>query len=35
MDRLNNNVLELRYNKNRHLTNVKTQIVGDGVKNYQ
>jgi hypothetical protein len=31
MDRLNNNVLELRYNKNRHLTNVKTQIVGNGV----
>jgi len=30
--KLNNNVLEVRYNKNRHLTNVKTQIVGDGIK---
>jgi transcription initiation factor IIE alpha subunit len=32
MNKLNNNVLELRYNKNRHLTGVKTQIVGNGVK---
>jgi len=30
--KLHNNVLEIRYNKNRHLTNVKTQVVGDGVK---
>jgi Trm5-related predicted tRNA methylase len=30
---LNNNILELRYNKNRHLTNVKTQVIGHGVKN--
>ena len=27
--KLHNNVLEIRYNKNRHLTNVKTQVVGD------
>jgi len=26
-------VLEVRYNKNRHLTNVKTQVIGHGVKN--
>jgi hypothetical protein len=32
-NKLNNNVLELRYKKNRHLTNIKTQIVGNGVKN--
>ena len=32
MDRLNNNVLEVRYNKNRHLTGIKTQIIGSGVK---
>ena len=25
-------MLEVRYNKNRHLTNVKTQVVGHGVK---
>ena len=31
--KLHNNVLEIRYNKNRHLTNVKTQVVGNGVKN--
>jgi hypothetical protein len=31
--KLNNNVLEVRYNKNRHLTNVKTQVIGNGVKN--
>jgi hypothetical protein len=31
--KLNNNVLEIRYNKNRHLTNIKTQVVGNGVKN--
>ena len=30
--KLNNNVLELRYNKNRHLTNVKSQVIGHGVK---
>jgi len=30
--KLNNNVLEVRYNKNRHLTGIKTQIIGDGVK---
>ena len=30
--KLNNNVLEVRYNKNRHLTNVKTQVIGNGVK---
>ena len=30
---MNNNVLEIRYNKNRHLTNVKTQVIGNGVKN--
>ena len=30
--KLNNNILELRYNKNRHLTNVKTQVIGHGVK---
>jgi transcription initiation factor IIE alpha subunit len=33
MDRLHNGVLEIRYNKNRHLTNLKSQIVGNGVKN--
>jgi hypothetical protein len=33
MNKLNNNVLELRFNKNRHLTIVKTQVVGNGVKN--
>jgi hypothetical protein len=32
-NKLNNNVLEVRYNKNRHLTGIKTQIVGNGVKN--
>ena len=32
-NKLNNNVLEIRYNKNRHLTNVKTQVIGNGVKN--
>ena len=26
--KLHNNVLEIRYNKNRHLTNVKTQVIG-------
>jgi len=26
MNKLNNKALELRYNKNRHLTNVKTQV---------
>ena len=31
--KLNYNVLEIRYNKNRHLTNVKTQVIGNGVKN--
>jgi transcription initiation factor IIE alpha subunit len=31
-NKLNNNVLEVRYNKNRHLTGIKTQIVGNGVK---
>ena len=31
--KLHNNVLEVRYNKNRHLTNVKTQVIGNGVKN--
>ena len=31
--KLNNNVLEIRYNKNRHLTNIKTQVIGNGVKN--
>ena len=31
--KLNNNILEVRYNKNRHLTNVKTQVIGHGVKN--
>ena len=31
--KLNNNILEVRYNKNRHLTNVKTQVIGNGVKN--
>ena len=30
--KLNNNILEVRYNKNRHLTNVKTQVIGHGVK---
>ena len=30
---MNNNILEVRYNKNRHLTNVKTQVIGHGVKN--
>ncbi len=30
--KLNNNVLEIRYNKNRHLTNVKSQVIGNGVK---
>ena len=33
MNKLNNNVLELRYAKNRHLTGIKTQIIGSGVKN--
>jgi uncharacterized protein YegP (UPF0339 family) len=32
-NKLNNNVLEVRYNKNRHLTGIKTQIIGSGVKN--
>ena len=32
-NKLNNNVLEVRYNKNRHLTNIKSQIIGNGVKN--
>ncbi len=32
-NKLNNNVLEVRYNKNRHLTGFKTQIIGNGVKN--
>jgi hypothetical protein len=32
-NKLNNNVLEVRYNKNRHLTGIKTQIIGNGVKN--
>jgi len=31
--KLNNNILEVRYNKNRHLTNVKTQVISHGVKN--
>jgi hypothetical protein len=31
-DKLNNGILELRYNKNRHLTNVKSQIIGQGLK---
>ena len=26
-------MLEVRYNKNRHLTGIKTQIIGSGVKN--
>ena len=30
--KLHNNVLEVRYNKNRHLTNLKSQIIGNGVK---
>ena len=33
MNKLNNNVLEVRYNKNRHLTNIKSQVIGQGVKN--
>ena len=32
-NKLNNNVLEVRYNKNRHLTGIKTQMIGSGVKN--
>jgi translation elongation factor EF-1beta len=32
LHKLHNNVLEVRYNKNRHLTNVKTQVIGHGVK---
>jgi len=31
-NKLNNGVLEIRYNKNRHLTNIKDQIVGHGLK---
>ncbi len=31
--KLNNNILEVRYNKNRQLTNVKAQVIGNGVKN--
>ena len=31
-NKLNNNVLEVRYNKNRHLTGIKTQVVGNGIK---
>jgi hypothetical protein len=31
--KLNNNILELRYAKNRHLTNIKSQFIGHGVKN--
>ena len=31
-NKLNNGVLEIRYNKNRHLTNVKDQIIGHGLK---
>jgi hypothetical protein len=31
-DKLNNGILELRYNKNRHLTNVKSQVIGNGLK---
>ena len=31
-DKLNNGILELRYNKNRHLTNVKSQVIGHGLK---
>lgn len=30
-NKLHNNILEIRYNKNRHLTNVKDQIVGHGL----
>ncbi len=32
-NKLDNNILELRFKKNRHLTNVKTQVIGNGVKN--
>ncbi len=32
-NKLNNNVLEVRYNKNRHLTGIKIQIIGSGVRN--
>ena len=31
-NKLDNNILELRYKKNHHLTNVKTQVIGNGVK---
>jgi hypothetical protein len=31
-NKLHNNILEIRYNKNRHLTNVKDQIIGHGLK---
>jgi hypothetical protein len=31
-NKLDNNILEVRYNKNRHLTGIKTQIIGSGVK---
>ena len=31
-DKLNNGILELRYNKNRHLTNVKSQVIGHGLQ---
>ena len=31
-DKLNNGILELRYNKNRHFTNVKSQVIGHGLK---
>jgi hypothetical protein len=31
-DKLNNGILELRYNKNRHLTNIKSQVIGNGIK---
>lgn len=30
--KLDNNILEIRYNKNRHLTGLKSQIIGNGVK---
>ncbi len=32
-NKLTNNVLEVRYNKNRYLTGIKTQIIGSGVRN--
>jgi hypothetical protein len=31
-NKLDNNILEVRYNRNRHLTNIKSQYVGGAVK---